>query len=848
MANLEIEIGAKLDALEKALRGASTKLEGFSKQAIKTGKTLSVAITAPLTAAAGFSVKAFADIDKGLREVNSLFGETGEAAEKNFGELKNLAGEVSREIGILQSDVVPGLYNAISAGVPKDNALDFIKTAGKAAIAGVTDLNTSVDGLTTVINAFGKDFSEVGEVADSIFAAIQGGKTTFEELSKSLFNVAPAAAASGVAMGEINAAIATLTASGTPTSVATTQIRAALVGLQRPSEELDKIFQKLGFQNAELAIKSEGLGFALKAVRDASGGSAGQLQKLLGSVEAVAAANVLAGTGAEKFNQELERQANAAGAANVAFGEIDKSFSRSFERLQVSISNIGISIGDILAPAVSKLAALIQKAVNFFDGLSKTSKTVIVVFGAIAAAIGPVLLAVGGLISILPALAAGLAAVKVALIALTGPVGIAVGLFVALGLGIRSLVKDVKLSEQTIKLQSTALDGFANANKLALEAQALVNKSLAENGKVSKEASLQTRELIKSKIEDVRASLLQAKAANDVAVAEARKITFLDKLETVFLPGLASQQRRVNEVQKQGAKEIESINKLLNELTVSLLKPIEPLIELAEKVETTFEQFSKLADIANEKVFAKFAADAAEFNKELDETIELQKRLAAITGGDAFDKDLAARKKKQGEVIIQDIKIDDTGAPIVEFAEIDESKKTAFLQSLKSFATEVDDIIQNTIVNSISDLGFSIGQALSEGANVFSAIGESLLNSLGSFLGELGQKLIAYGVAGLAFSTATKGLLNPITAGPSALGLIAAGTALTLASGAISGILKGGAGGGGGTSGVGQSFSGSGVNTAFVDSFGALDIQGTSTIKGQDIIIAFDKANRTNGR
>jgi TP901 family phage tail tape measure protein len=292
-----------------------------------------------------------------LREVVTLTGLSGDAADTAFSEFQDGVKGVSAELGIAQDILTGGLYQALSAGVPRENAFTFLEVAGRAAIAGVTDTETAVDGLTTVINAFGLDASQASAVSDSLFTAVKGGKTTFEELSASLFNVAPAAAAANVSMEEVNAAIAALTASGTPTSVATTQIRAALVGLQRPSEDLDKIFQALGYDSAQLAIESEGLQFALDAVKEASGGSNGQLQKLLGSVEAVAAVNVLAGTGAAKFTAELEAQANATGASQAAFDEIDKS--RSVQRLRVSFENMKLQLSDGLVPVMNNMADFI---------------------------------------------------------------------------------------------------------------------------------------------------------------------------------------------------------------------------------------------------------------------------------------------------------------------------------------------------------------------------------------------------------------------------------------------------------------------------------------------------------
>lgn len=332
----------------------------FGKVGAVLGKAVVAGAAAATVAVGAFAIKGTADaatVEKGLREVNSLFGRTGPAAEETFNKMRGAVADLSNEVGVAQDVLVGGLYQAISAGVPEDNAFEFMRVASKAAIAGVTDTETAVDGLSTIINAFGLESSDAQAVADSMFATVQGGKTTFAELSASIFNIGPAAAAAGVSFKEVNAAIATLTASGTPTSVATTQLRAALTGLQRPSAELDSIFGKLGYKNAQVAIEAKGMGFALDAVKDASGGSNGELQKLLGSVEAVAAANVIAGTGADKFAGELDRQKGSAGAASTAFEEMQKSTSVQWDKLKVQVQNVGITIGAAILPHLSKIVS-----------------------------------------------------------------------------------------------------------------------------------------------------------------------------------------------------------------------------------------------------------------------------------------------------------------------------------------------------------------------------------------------------------------------------------------------------------------------------------------------------------
>jgi TP901 family phage tail tape measure protein len=376
--------GAGFDKLEKELKRLNTPIEKLGAITRSLAPAAIIGLGA-LAVGANKSVTEANDLAIGLREVVTLTGATGDQANATFGEFSTMVADLSKEFGIAQSVLTGGLYQALSAGVPADNALEFMQVASQAAIAGVTDVETAVDGLSTIVNAFGLDAEDAQAVADSMFAAVKGGKTTFEELSASMFNVAPAAAAAGISFGEVNAAIATMTSAGVPTAQATTQIRAAMVGLQKPSEELDAIFQSLGYNSAQTAIEEEGLAFALDAVKDASGGSNGELQTLLGSVEAVSAVNILAGTGAEKFADELERQANAAGSVEDAFAEIDKS--RVLERQAVAYQNMAIAIGNVLIPVMEVLVPIFTGFAEYVAQNSGVFTVLAGIFATLAVAI-----------------------------------------------------------------------------------------------------------------------------------------------------------------------------------------------------------------------------------------------------------------------------------------------------------------------------------------------------------------------------------------------------------------------------------------------------------------------------
>ena len=303
-----------------------------------------------------------------LREVNTLTGLVGPAAERSFNQFTRGVAGLSRELGVAQQELTGGLYQAISAGVPRGNAIDFLRIATRAGIAGVTDTETAVDGLTTVINAFGLEAADVERVSDTLFQAVRGGKTTFDELAASLFQVAPVAANAGVDIQTVSAALATLTAQGTPTAVATTQLRQAIQSLIAPSVEAERrllpVFRDAGFESGQAALAALGLERTLRLVADAADGDATTLQRLVGSTEALQAVLGLTGQGAGKFTAELAAQEDAAGATSKALAEIEKSAGRSFQRAGNAARNFGLLVGDAAAPAAARLADGLEEALN----------------------------------------------------------------------------------------------------------------------------------------------------------------------------------------------------------------------------------------------------------------------------------------------------------------------------------------------------------------------------------------------------------------------------------------------------------------------------------------------------
>ncbi len=391
-------------------------MKGIKEKTKKNFKAIGAGMTiagGAILGVLGLATKAAADFEGAMRKVNSMIG----LGQIEFQELSDEVQDLSKDLGVDAVDSANALYQAISAGVPRDNAIEFLQIATKAAIAGVTSTEIAVDGLTTVINAFRLPLSDTQRVADIMFQTVKGGKTTFEELSASLFNVAPLAKASGVSFEEVAAALASMTKQGVPTNVATTQLRAAIQALSAPTEGQIKQLKALGLEMSKEALETNGLAATMQTLLEATGGNMSQLRQLVGSVEGVQAILALAGDNAEVFAADLEAVRSAsegAGAATDAFNEINKSFNRQMALLGSEVKNIKVAIGNQLIPVLIPFFEKVKEIVGQISDWMEENKelTRVIVLGA--AAVGGLLFVLGPLVIALPFVAAGFGMVTAA--------------------------------------------------------------------------------------------------------------------------------------------------------------------------------------------------------------------------------------------------------------------------------------------------------------------------------------------------------------------------------------------------------------------------------------------------
>ena len=393
-------VNASLGSMKTQMAAAKQSVSGFSdklteheriqkrtaKSIEQTGSKISrlsdkmALLSAPILAAATAGFKLHSDFANGIAKISTLVDTTVVSMQKVSNEIR----AVSDETGAGVADLSESVYQAISAGVDAAHAVSFVKDMTIAAKAGFTDTTTAVNGVTTVLNAYGKSAEEASAITDQMLLAQNFGKTSFGEMAEAMGNVIPIAAQLNVSTQELFGSIAVLTKNGIRTSEAITGLKAAYSNILKPSSEAAKLSQSLGIEFNAAHLKSVGWVKFLDEVKRATGGDAQQMAQLFGSVEALNSVLVLTGKGAGDFDKVMDQMAKSAGMTREAY---EKMLTPS-EQMQLAMNqlkNAGMDLAVSFTPYFKAMSMRVKELAAWFRTLTPEQKALIgqVAFGIV---------------------------------------------------------------------------------------------------------------------------------------------------------------------------------------------------------------------------------------------------------------------------------------------------------------------------------------------------------------------------------------------------------------------------------------------------------------------------------
>ncbi len=317
--------------------------------------------------------KAAREFELGMARIDTLLGDQPELLAKLGADVS----ELSMSYGRAASDIQNAMFQAISAGVAAADSMEFLKVAAEAATGGFTSMETAVDGLTSIINAYGMEVEKAAEISDLIFLANKRGKTTFEEIAGRIGDVAPIAAQMGIEFEELAVFIAAVTKQGISTRKALTGLRQAFAGILKPTDDVKKAAADMGIVFDANAIATKGLVKFLKELSEATGGNAEMLGKLIPSVEALGIIAAATGaTGIKELDEGMKDVANAAGlareandkAASTMEGRMQRAAARTageMKKLGDQTDEMGVRYEELKGSSIGVFNALNDQLVAF---------------------------------------------------------------------------------------------------------------------------------------------------------------------------------------------------------------------------------------------------------------------------------------------------------------------------------------------------------------------------------------------------------------------------------------------------------------------------------------------------
>lgn len=389
------EIQVKSKAAQTALTGVKTGLGALGIAA--------AGVAVPL-----LLMKSALDLDKQLMDVSTLAFDTSVSLKEVRIGMRDLAEEgilLSGIYGRDLTDTLTAFKTALSAGVERNELMTFVGAAGELAAGLGTDMNKSIDILTTFRDAYGLTASELGKVNDALFNVIDVGKVNINDLINSLGRVIPVANNVGASINDVFTAIAGLTRRGFKSNVAATSLNQMFEVLLRPSDKGRAAAARYGIEVGAGAIERMG-GIGATAERLRGIGAEGRSEIFRESRSLRAASGLAQMTGLlDELSVAIDRAGTAAKAAERAQANYSDTMKKWFDLLKNNLKLVGLDLlqdlfGDpnLSKGKIEELALSFTKMGNAVKSTIETTMDILPV--AIGSIFGPGGLLVGGVISL----------------------------------------------------------------------------------------------------------------------------------------------------------------------------------------------------------------------------------------------------------------------------------------------------------------------------------------------------------------------------------------------------------------------------------------------------------------
>lgn len=359
---------SEFDKMQNKIKNLSSDLEKVGKAATIVGGSLMAFSAANLKLAADFSA--------GMTNVSTLIDTNVE----NFDAMKEEVLQIAKRTPVALDGLTSALYDIRSAGISANMQFEVLEKSAQLGLTGLGSTSEAVDLVTSSLNAFNLKGKEAEKLYDTIFKTVKFGKTTISGIAQGFGSVAGTVAASNIKLDDYLAAVAALTTTGQPAAQAHHQLKAAIAGMLRETDDSKKVFNTLGVKSfKELIQKSGGMVNAFKAITNCVGGNESAILSLFGSTMAYNAVLGLTTKQNKAYVETLNSMRYGTSLIDEGYQKQYNTEHAMMQRLKNISQVIGIQLGEALAPAFGKVLDFGESTLNMLDKMSPQMKSFVAI-------------------------------------------------------------------------------------------------------------------------------------------------------------------------------------------------------------------------------------------------------------------------------------------------------------------------------------------------------------------------------------------------------------------------------------------------------------------------------------
>lgn len=403
------KLASSYKSMGNSVKSAGQKLIGFSTVA-------GIGLVAGLKT----SISSLSEFKNTLNEIKNLAvtgGESASEATRNVARIQKDATQYSNQYGVSVNKIGDGYKELIKRGYTTNQALGAMKSELQASVASGDDFNDVVNVSSQVLEAFGMKVNSTSGmlkntkiVTNELAYAADLTSTGFTDIGIGMSYAGSTAKTAKIELSETAAAMGILSNNGLEADKAGTGLRQVINNLVTGVKDIDSknsVLGKLGLKKKDL-VDAQGNLKSLSAIFEAinskmkgkeSPEKASIFKSLFGTTGQQA--GIILANNVKELD-ELNKKVREAPKKNYVGALSEKNMKSAQNQMKIfkqSATNMGMSLAEVLLPPLSKVAASLSKFFQWVAQLPKPIKSTIVGVTLFAVAIGPLLIALGSMIT-----------------------------------------------------------------------------------------------------------------------------------------------------------------------------------------------------------------------------------------------------------------------------------------------------------------------------------------------------------------------------------------------------------------------------------------------------------------